>query len=588
MSADEKFLAARRATDRGAFNRWLKERGVEDKQAVDAAKEVWRRLPILTDPSVRELSMRALGAARGRVVDDSHVLHYRTWRGCTNVTDGETGTTTIAEFVAGLHTLAERVRAKGTGLVFEPVTNTDGQRINESTIAMHALFLDCDNRGTWDRLLEQLDALRFCSVAYQSGGWSPSTPKWRVVLFLAHPFDVAGETRRETWKTFYDHARVVFGTVGELLGEGFDPATSTPCNPWYLTERRSVSDPPRLVRWRTGHLFDPVAFMQALPPVPVAVREGAAKSGAVERVELDDDRLAAIVDKLVTVTSNVPANRRELYMSLTGALLDRGLDPDDVRAVIEGVSSSYPRPDAKKHADHMRIAETTIACFENDRPYTRIGTLNADFPEVAQVIDDVVPDPVTAAIRESLTRVPTSSALTASAAAVPPPPPPVVALTAKQLRAKLCRLLRKSKARLKRYEQTPPKTTKERVAQSWAKFDTIMLARLLDNRALDDVHAIDGFTVGDSDNAINHAMALVGRAAPAKTPFDHEAVRAVVDTPLARSAVIDFTPARRAFEAAHTEKRVYVEKRRARTQHARDFNAERNRRLFGDRPRDRR
>jgi hypothetical protein len=128
-----------------------------------------------------------------------------------------------------------------------------------------------------------------------------------------------------------------------------------------------------------------------------------ARTGSVAAaLTLDEGRLNNIIDVLAAATNSVPSGRRDLYLALPGALLDRGVDPDNVLAIVEAVSASYPRSHPEKHADNMHNARTTIAKREAGENYTRIGTLNTVAPSVAAALDSVLPDLAAKMIADSM------------------------------------------------------------------------------------------------------------------------------------------------------------------------------------------
>jgi hypothetical protein len=389
------FLTARCAADRGAYLRWFKAQSIDrsDAAAVAAAYERWRSEPLLRLPGVLELSLRAIGAARGRQITGNEPFPGSVWLGGKSDTDdGRDWRGNFGQWVKMLHHRATLVAPKGAGWVYEPTTNPSGRRTNAATLAMHALFLDCDGTGTWDKLLAVLDSLGYAHVAYQSGGWTPTMPKWRIVFPLHAPFSTATEQGIVAWKGIYNHARIAFGAVAELLSVGFDPATETPCCPWFLTEKRRPEDPDRQIIARTeGYSLDLAALALALPDIPKEEEEYVTQS-SVEKLTLTEERLNEIINALIPVTNHVPVGRRDLYLSLSGALLIRGVPPDDVFAIIEAVSAAYPRYHAEKHADNLHNARTTIAKWESGGRFTTIGTLNSVAPEVAAVVDRVLPD----------------------------------------------------------------------------------------------------------------------------------------------------------------------------------------------------
>lgn len=368
----------------------------------------WRQTRLLTGPGLAELARAALERARGRRIDANEPFPAMLWLGGAEDTwGGRPFLGTVEGVVNLLHQRAAALAPKRQGWVIEPVTNPTGRRTNAETRAMHALFLDADGTGEWDALLRVLCQLGYAFVAYQSGGWTPAVPKWRVVFPLHAPHDTSTEAGQLAWKAVYNHARVVFGTVAELLCVGFDPATETPACPWFLTERRNPADPTRQIVWNLGHSLDLTGLALALPEVVVEEERPSLATSTTRttasRRALNEERLVEIIDSLAKVTNNIPSGRRDLYLALPGALLDRGVSPDDVMAIIEGVSSSYPRPHADKHFDNLHNARTTVGRYLCGERYTRIGTLQELAPQVAAVVDQVLPDLVTKGITDAIT-----------------------------------------------------------------------------------------------------------------------------------------------------------------------------------------
>jgi hypothetical protein len=397
------FLDARQAVDRSAFNRFKKSRNVAagDAEGAKLAFEAFRQLRPLDDDALRYVARDLLSQTRGSWCYGDEPFPGTLWlRGARHIKGGRAFLGTLRSFAELL--LPERAKSvnppedpKRGGWVFEPTTNPTGMRENVATDAMHALFLDCDSSGDSDWLLYELTQLQLCCIIYQSGGWSPTAPKWRVVVPLAQPFDVSSEEKRDAWKVAYNHARVLFGALGHLGGVGFDPATETPCNPWFLTERRAAADEPRRITWYLGHALDLEKLVSLLPAPAVATREDV-EHETLARISITEERFEEIVDALSAATVHVPAGRRDIYLAMPAVLLNRGLTPDDVRRIVAEVSSRYPRLHKDKHEDNLHCAETTIERWEEegaDARVTQIGTLQAHAPEVAAAFDEVLPNP---------------------------------------------------------------------------------------------------------------------------------------------------------------------------------------------------
>lgn len=424
------FSLARAATARGALERWKKAEGInpDDAAAVKAAEVRFRTLPLLLDPELHALALSAATEARGPRVEASTRFPSTIWMGGATATrDGRDFLGTFGDMVKLLTERTTKLAPKREGWVVTPTSNKDGHRTNASTTAMHALNLDCDGQGTWDQLLGVLADLGYAHIAYQTGGWTPEMPKWHILIPLSEKFDTSTEEKRAAWRGVYHHTRTIFGALGKLLGEGFDPNTDTPCCPCFVTERRNLADPERKITWQPGHSLNILSLLLALPPIEAAQLH-ITKNGPREASEegLTDEKLEEVIAALSKATASLPSGRHELYLALPGVLLDRGVPPDEVLAVIEAVSASYPRSHPALHADNMHGARTTIGKWEDGGHVTRIGTLNDRWPDVAKAVDEVLPDKLNSLLQSSIASMTVNQApVVASSRAAPTVTEPV-------------------------------------------------------------------------------------------------------------------------------------------------------------------
>lgn len=376
----------------------------------EAALADWRLLPLLSDVALRQHARQVLEGSLGRTITTNSPFPAMLWYGgATDSHEGVRFKGTFVQFVE--HVMVARsneIAPKRSGWVVTPTSNMNGWRGNASTTAMHALNLDCDGNGDWTTILTLLDALDMAYIAYQSGGWTQTTPKWHLLIPLAQPFDTTTLEKIKLWKALYAHCRVVFGALAELVGDGFDPTVEAPSVPVFITERRSVADPLRQVVWRAGRTLD-LAGIAALLPLPEEAAEQEVIYGVVpvEAKPLGNEQIDRIIESLIKPMSTIWSSRRDLYLALPGALLDRGIVAEDVMSIIDEVSrrcSGDPRytPSeiSDKHREHVHCAQTTISKFETGDLYTRIGTIATNWPSVAHAIDDVLPDPKLKSIRD--------------------------------------------------------------------------------------------------------------------------------------------------------------------------------------------
>ena len=421
------FLQAREKITRGARERWMKAEGLgpDDREVADAK---WAALRLLDDEELRAFALGALSQARSGHVTTTTAFPLTLWTGGAEHTrGGRAFRAPISDFVQLLRDRARSTAAKKEGWVVEPTTNFDGHRTNASTLAIHALFLDCDGTGDWYQLTRVVRGLGLACILYRSGGHTVTLPKWRAVFPLTALHDTSTEAGRAAWRQIYLSARVLFGALAGLTNVGFDPATDVPCTPWFLTEKRLPTDPDREVYFWEGAALDLTALALVLPPVDELAVLTPHTRAAPTALTLDDERREEIVDALSAVTASVPSDRRAIYLALPGVLLDRGVDPDDALAICEDVSARYPRSHPEKHADNIHCARTTVSRWEHDGVVTRIGTLQTIAPDVAQALDKVLPNPATLAIQRSVDALlgpPAENTTPSSLNTSAPPPPP--------------------------------------------------------------------------------------------------------------------------------------------------------------------
>ena len=418
------FVRARRGCARDAKNKWLKAQGTKPGMSnYESLVTRWQTSRWLLAPEVIALSHEALAQARGALLDGSELFEMMMWPdGREDTYGGLRFEGSIIDFNDWLIERSRVVAEKGKGRVITPTTNAaDGHRANESTLSLHALMLDCDGRGGYEAILKVLDDLNYCYVFYESGGHTPAIPKWRLVLPLAQPFSTRTDAERESWKDRYNTARTVFGSLSGLLGEGFDPATETPCAPWFITEKRTPDATACNVIFREGHAFDLDKLCGELPAYPIEIKTISRSDQTREIIQRHDVEVETILDELVPPMQKILFDRRDLYLALPGALLDKGIAPNDVFAIVEELSlrcpgdpSYTPAEIDKRHREHVHCAETTIKRFEKGATYTRIGTLYERWPEVVYAIDRALPHPMLEWARQKCASMLASSATSTS------------------------------------------------------------------------------------------------------------------------------------------------------------------------------
>lgn len=498
VTGETLFLTALAKTGRTGLTEYLKTQNVANEDAKRQATASYHTLPLLLDPALRSYTLSAFASARGRRIEASHLFPVSLWLGgVRDVEDGRNFLGSFGAFVRLLEERAQKLAPKSEGWVVEPTTNTNGHRTNASTKAMHALFLDVDGRGEWHPLLNALVSHGFAFIAYQSGGWSPTTPKWRVILPLTKSFDTSTEEKQAAWKQIYHRVRTVVGAVAQLNGEGFDPATDTPCCPWFLTEKRNAKDPERKIVWCTGHSFDLMSLVLALPPLEETIISHATPR-EIHELSLTDDKRDAIITSLSRATASIPSGRHELYLALPGVLLDRGISPDEVLEIIEAVSQNYPRSHPKHHADNMHNARTTVGRWKSGATVTRIGTLNERWPDIAQAIDRVLPDTLTSSLLLNTEMFITQQSASSTVAGAPLPSLPP------KRRRKLSPLAKELVPLVKQMEKSP---------NAMRRSGAILIRRIIDG----DSFQSENSTVEQVDALVCAATKALGFALPSNT-----------------------------------------------------------------------
>jgi len=262
------FARARFLSDRQAFNRFLREGRVDptDKGAKEAARQAFGDLAPLRDPDVRALAVEALILARS-MAPVSTV--WTVWPSVYQTACGWRLETDWASFCRWHSDQATQMNVKGEGCAWAPVMSIDGHRNNASVTAVTQAVLDADGQGEWDILLAELDRLGLAFLAHQTGGWTPTAPKWRVILPLATPFPIASQADVDRWRSSYATVKTALGSIAWLGTVGFDPATDAPSHAWYPGYRRDVSAPVRTGQYRDGWTLDIEKLVGVLPQLEV-------------------------------------------------------------------------------------------------------------------------------------------------------------------------------------------------------------------------------------------------------------------------------------------------------------------------------
>lgn len=301
------FAAARFATDRGAFGRFIEQSSLDITTPVNrqAAKATFMSMVPLVAPAVHKVALTALAAAVGPPATN---ITMTVWPSVRDVAKGVRETMSWAEFGASHEAESTLVVPKEEALAYNPTANRTGYRRNDDTEAMFALVLDADGSGDWFNIWSILEQLGFAALMHRSSSHKATEPRWRLILPLAVPFATPSPQAIGAWRSAYESARTVFGALANLSGPGFDPTTDGPHHAWLPGNRRHANEPPREVVIRDGATLDMSKLLAGLPTqqvvtpvrrnneaamsnVPSLMQEAFEKAGLLGR-ELGDGRRA--------------------------------------------------------------------------------------------------------------------------------------------------------------------------------------------------------------------------------------------------------------------------------------------------------
>jgi hypothetical protein len=147
-----------------------------------------------------------------------------------------------------------------------------------------------------------------------------------------------------------------------------------------LAEARRLATTSKVWRTKLRHL-DPSAASAA---VSRQWRRGPGRHLG----DADRDRIAST---LAAPISAVADGRHPLYLALCGAILERGVPPDGLVALVQAVAERAgddPERVRRRAAD----ARSTVERWKRGEPVAATGVLSRDWPEVARILDDLLPD----------------------------------------------------------------------------------------------------------------------------------------------------------------------------------------------------
>lgn len=177
-------------------------------------------------PGLAESAREFIGESVTLVHADAVPVCWTRWDNVKAI-DGRRSSGTwrdLVTFLAAMSGATAPSKAACSG--WAPCDFTNSRRADSNTIAIHAITLDCDDRGDWDLTLAELRelAIAFCAHRSPSHGVDGSV-KWRLIVPLAAPV-----TQIDRWRGMYSAARAAFGALGAAW---YDPTCSNPSRLWY-------------------------------------------------------------------------------------------------------------------------------------------------------------------------------------------------------------------------------------------------------------------------------------------------------------------------------------------------------------------
>lgn len=253
------------------------------------------------------------------------------------------------------------------------------------------LFADIDNpplpghkeHGPWTpELVARRQHLWNTVPALRTAGRYVSAGGWRIVQPLAEPVPI--DSSEDHLLDWHDELRAA--------GIELDPR----CRDWTRLYRA-----PYAVRDGAIYCIEAPEVGRMVPiirPTPskraVAARRSASRSRPAFEMpsgfaaSLPPDWPAARVACVAEAVRGVETSWHDLFLTLAGALLDRGVSPAHVPAICGAVSAATGKD--SRTDDRIEGAQTTVACAASGTPYTGDVALKARWPRVADALDRVV------------------------------------------------------------------------------------------------------------------------------------------------------------------------------------------------------
>ena len=271
---------------------------------------------------------------------------------------------------------------------------------------------------------------------------------YRIVYIRTRPFQIHGKDSSDAWA--YDYFRCccylarAFGITADPACANWNRLYRAPCATRDKNagpeDRQSVGDSDDVGFWDHAPSDDDleadldIASRMAgtnsiwRGKLNTTLRPAAVRRYHPDRTRTEHRRVVApqpqtaggasddLVAALLPIVAPIDDGRHDLYLALSGTLLDRGLDGPRVLQVVRDLAEQAG--DSKVSA-RVHDAESTIGKHEREEPYTAYSTLLRNWPELATVVDDHVGQELSdgfLALRDEFEAVPVPETFTAEAA----------------------------------------------------------------------------------------------------------------------------------------------------------------------------
>jgi hypothetical protein len=302
--------------------------------------------------------------------------------------------------------------------------NTGAEKLIEGGVSLPLLIFDidcpkservdgCAPESWWAVELEKVERLRAGEpgvLCWRTRGG------YRLLAWLDEPHVVTDEASARAWSELYV-------LIGAHLSLKYGIVVDPRCRNWHRLMRAPlavrddgqrepgvfVGDPRAVGEWGLADLDVAAAraevarlaeqphgkaWAEALRAIDPTRGTAPTAPAPVTRTllgELVDKLTADVVPAVARVTDG--GGRHALYLALSGALLDRGVAPDDLPDLVELISRLAKVDDEKGVGDRRAGAQTTAARAKSGLTYSRIGELQRGWPEVARALDTALPKP---------------------------------------------------------------------------------------------------------------------------------------------------------------------------------------------------